>query len=99
MGAATFVTRSRTADANAAFNECVERARYEYGNAGYTGSIAEKNSFKLATEDILPTKEAKQLANKILDDDNDNMFSDKYGPAGAIQLQEGGWLFFGWASE
>lgn len=99
MGATTFVTGSRTTDAKTAFQECVERARYEYGNNGYTGTIAEKNSFKLATEEILQTKEARQLANEILNDEDDDRFSDKYGPAGAIQLQEGGWLFFGWASE
>lgn len=45
MGACDFETRGFGKTAQDAFNEAVDRARYEHGHGGYTGTIAEKSEF------------------------------------------------------
>jgi hypothetical protein len=42
MGAANFETVSSGKTAKEAFSRAVERAQYEYGHGGYSGTIAEK---------------------------------------------------------
>jgi len=98
MGAVDFYTFAKGDTAKEAFNSAVDRARYEYGHGGYTGTIAEKSSFvkvgSAATEN-----EAGEKALKILDDDDDRRVSGKWGPAGCIEVENPpGWLFFGMAS-
>jgi len=95
MGADTFLTRSRGRNVAEAFHAAVERARYEDGHAGYTGTIAEKSSWTV----IQPAagESPEDCANRLLDDD-DRRIADKWGPAGAIKVGDGDWLFFGWAS-
>ena len=45
MGSCDFWVEVRGKDANDAFWKAVEQAKYEYGHGGYSGTIAEKDSF------------------------------------------------------
>ena len=57
MGATEFSTVGHGNTAQAAFTAAVEQARHEHGNGGYTGTIAEKDSFRLITlpKTVAPT--------------------------------------------
>lgn len=96
MGACDFYCSAKGSNAQEAFRNAVEDARYQYGHGGYTGSIAEKNSFVMIN---LPEGEkAGEYAQQLIDD-GDPRVDDKWGPAGCIKLTEDRYLFFGWASE
>lgn len=72
-----------------------DRALREYGDAGYSGSIAEKTGFvefKLGDGEDPLTK-----ANIIMGSDYRVM--DKWGPAGRFNLNDGRFYFFGWTPE
>ena len=104
MGATNFFAVGKGRDLREAFSEAVESARYEYGHGGYTGTIAEKNSVKLAAWHRLPPKKARRLAQTCMDNDS-HFCNDKWGPAAAICTKEpkgtrgkGEWIFFGMAS-
>ncbi len=95
MGADSFGTISKGKTAREAFNAAVEKARYDHGHSGYSGSIAEKTSFV-----VIPCPEGKQpraYANALLDE-GDPRIDDKWGPAGCIKVAEEKYYFFGWAS-
>lgn len=47
MGAETFIQSAKGRTAEEAFRSAREDALHEYGHRGYTGSIAEKRSFKM----------------------------------------------------
>ena len=51
MGASNFSHEATGTTAADAFRTAVEEARAEYGDRGYTGSIAEKTSFELMKTD------------------------------------------------
>lgn len=98
-GSMEFYTESSGSTAKEAFEAAVNQAKWESGNAGYTGTIAEKRTFSLASPSSLSSKEAYSLADSLILSD----YSDKWGPAGCIPLlsnsnQEQRYLFFGWAS-
>jgi hypothetical protein len=106
MGASTFENIGRGKTAREAFDVLVATAKYECGHGGYTGTIAEKYSFTMIP---LPTEvrsatDRKALRHLALDyafkliDDDDERVSDKWGPAGCLDLGDGEYLFFGWAS-
>lgn len=101
MGADTFIQVQTGKNANAAFNDAVERAAYEHGHAGYTGTLAEKDSFvmiplpKKGKKDLVARAEA--YANELINKDDDRI-SDKWGPAGCIKAGKDKYVFFGWAS-
>ncbi|MFD8022545.1 hypothetical protein ACFV6G_19240 [Streptomyces lavendulae] len=87
------------ATAEEAFQRAREAALYEYGHGGYTGSIAEKDTYLVFDEPRTGADEATDRAAHLLD--VDQRISDKRGPAGAlpVRLDGGdGWLFFGWAA-
>ena len=96
MGADTFFNHAKGKTANEAFKNAVQDAAHEYGHGGYTGTIAEKQSFVMIE---LPndTKDAIAYANELIDN-NDQRIDDKWGPAGCIKVKDGEYLFFGWAS-
>lgn len=98
MGAQTFYEFSSGKTAGEAFSKAVKNAAYQYGHSGYTGSIAEKSNFSMVTEKIFSSSEACDLAESLISTD----YSDKWGPAGCIQVQSDSqqniYLFFGWAS-
>jgi hypothetical protein len=95
MGAQDFTNRSKGKDARSAFIAAQEEARYNYGHRGYTGSIAEKDSFTLIPlpEGTDPQNYAFELIDKC-----DKRIDDKWGPAGCFDLGNGEYFFFGWAS-
>jgi hypothetical protein len=111
MGATTYYQISAGETASTAFRSAVEDAQYQSGHGGYTGTIAEKSTFTMATADALSRDEAFALANSLID----SKYSDKWGPSGCICLTSTArpnnyvsseptsyvpeFLFFGWASE
>jgi hypothetical protein len=95
MGAEVFITRAKGASAKEAFDEAVRRAQHDWGHSGYTGSIAEKDTFTMI--ELPEGQNAIGYAEKLLDE-GDERIDDKWGPAGCIQEREGVFVFFGWAS-
>lgn len=106
MGAEVFGTRSIGRDAHEAFRIAVEQAAWAHGHEGYTGTIAEKDSFTMITlpEGVNPWEYSEELIEK-----GDRRIDDKWGPAGCFKgdeiLDKDGkgtgtyeFFFFGWAS-
>lgn len=97
MGAEFFNVKSIGKTAKEAFKKAVEEAQYDYGHAGYTGTIAEKKDFVM-----LDLPEGMNPYDYIAL--NHPSIDDKWGPAGCIELSqtpgsdEKEFLFFGWAS-
>ena len=100
MGASDFIEYAENPILTEAFAQATEEARYSFGHAGYTGTIAEKSSV-VRVSSPLSEDDAVALANKMLSED-DERISDKWGPAGAIPVERDGqtvgWVLFGWAS-
>lgn len=96
MGAEVFIEVSRGKDAQEAFDAAVKGAQYDYGHAGYTGTIAEKTEFVMI--DCPENKDPEEYAEDLIDESDDRI-RNKWGPAGCIKLkEEGEFLFFGVAS-
>ena len=101
MGAEVFFTNASGKTAQEAFNEAVRRAQYDYGRAGYTGSVAEKHEYAMIA--VPEGEEPMKFADKLIDE-CDSRIDDKWGPAGCVHVgtdAESGlkeFLFFGWAS-
>ena len=107
MGSSDFFDTACAKTAKEAFNQLVEGARYDYGHAGYTGTIAEKSNF--IEIPLPPDTDPEKYAEKLLDE-NDDRVDDKWGPAGCIEMKPDEtekkkygekikkFLFFGWAS-
>jgi len=95
MGGTTFMIEASGETASKAFASAVDNARYECGHGGYTGTIAEKDTFVFINcpNDINPVTYADKLI-----DEGDRRIDDKWGPAGCISLGGNRYLFFGWAS-
>lgn len=116
MGADTFskFILGKYKNAQEAFNEAVEDARYYDGHGGYTGTIAEKGDFVMF--DCPQRKDPFERAEELIEK---GAVDDKWGPAGCIdfgktnkallrRLKEkrgykgkkgiNAYLFFGWAS-
>lgn len=101
MGAERFDNYANGTDAQRTFDAAREKAQYNYGHAGYTGTIAEKDSFELRNDGKpLTLKEAEVFADKDLQE-NDH---DKWGLAWAVAVRADdsqeviGYLFYGYAS-
>ena len=96
MGAELFFTKSYGDTPKKAFDNAVQKAQYDHGDLGYTGSIAEKHKYTMATYDLLKMKEAIALAETLLNTE----YKDKWGPAGCIRVNDNPrtYLFFGYAS-
>lgn len=95
MGAKNFIVTSKGATAHDAFRAAVESAQYDYGHAGYTGTIAEKKIFTMV--DLPAGLDAFKYARHLINY-GDPRIDDKWGPAGCIALGGNEYLFFGWAS-
>lgn len=98
MGATNFACIGRGKDAKEAFSSARDDALYEFGHGGYTGSIAEKDSFKLVT---LTEAELTDLSlfNAKIDELIETDFRDKWGAAGCVKVKEDMYYFFGVASD
>ena len=106
MGAEHFDTTIPNPDPNLAFNMAVEAALWDYGHAGYTGTIAEKTSFVTFTppeghsaDEAIAALEAfgNVAAPSWIPSNIVEAYDDKWGPAVAVPYA-GGWRFIGWAS-
>lgn len=95
MGACDFWTKARGSSAKEAFDKATADARYEHGHGGYTGTIAEKDSF--VTIEVPPGLDPQEYAEKLFRE-GDPRIDDKWGPAGCVHLGGEDYLFFGWAS-
>lgn len=100
MGADTFSMRVKGNSAKEAFTQAVQQAQYDYGHAGYTGTIAEKGDFIMIKPSPERLEEIKNTRwyDYSSDDPLWEKVDDKWGPAGCIDLEDGSFLFFGWAS-
>jgi hypothetical protein len=112
MGASQFCTKVQGPSAARAFLTAVEHAKFMYGHGGYTGSIAEKDTFIEIT--VPEDKDPRDFATMLLDGEDvdlngykalNEQLNDKWGPAGCVRLgpnakdkTQSDWLFFGWAS-
>ena len=106
MGSSDFYDIGFGKTAKEAFNSLVEQAQYDYGHAGYTGTIAEKHEF---TRIPLPeNKDPEDYAEELMEN-RDERVDDKWGPAGCVEMKVTEedkkkhpglkkFLFFGWAS-
>ncbi|MCX4783888.1 MULTISPECIES: hypothetical protein [unclassified Streptomyces] len=97
MGAYDFITTGEGENVETAFFSAREDAAWEFGHGGYTGTIAEKRDFVLITESPMSQDAAETCAQNLLETD-DERIRDKWGPAGAIPVDDGTWLFVGYAS-
>lgn len=83
-----------------AFNEAVRQAQWEHGHGGYTGTIAEKEHFRIIADETLGLSAsgvslpvARQAARALMEEcvgrsagDFPHEVCDKWGPAGAIRV-------------
>ena len=94
MGAMQFFQKGYGKTANKAFSDAISDAQFEHGQGGYSGSILEKSEYVMLTvpEGVDPWDYAETAS------EEDPRVQDKWGPAGCIDLSEGEYLFFGWAS-
>ena len=137
MGASEFFNVAEGKTADAAFKKLVDWARWEYGHGGYTGTIAEKQSFVefarpkgMRRDKVIEAVRAlggyalpdalrpsvnfgrsgdyQQAIAEVYDGQGGypklpiqqmfEIYADKWGPALAIQLRKGEYLFAGFAS-
>lgn len=106
MGACDFECSGKGKTASEAFESLVEDARYQHGHGGYTGTIAEKTSFKMIgipdsfklSHEGKSEREVASLYAEHLMEVCDPRINDKWGDAGCIKVVEGEYLFFGFAS-
>lgn len=107
MGAEFFITKAAGATPREAFERAREKALYDHGHAGYTGTIAEKEEVievPLPGNQPLDHGMGRMVAERFRTDTTSPL-NDKWGPAGAIELIpdpecEGPrqYLLFGWAA-
>src|SRR3954454_9961004 len=103
MGATDFVTEAEGDTAAAAFKAAVDRARYLYGHAGYTGTIAEKDDFATVTvPQGIDTHHfiAAALNGEVIEGCEkelaraEEVIDDKWGPAACVQTGPRTFVFF-----
>lgn len=63
-GADGFVEYGFGTNASRVFQELKQDARYEHGSGGYTGTIAEKDGFRMATREVMSKKQAEMYADE-----------------------------------
>lgn len=105
MGTTKFTTSSVGQTAEDAFFNAIKQAKHYYGHSGYTGSIAEKHSFIMMSEETLSADKAIEFAQEAFENGNSKIHN-KWGPAGCVKYKITGddgtetirYLFFGWAS-
>lgn len=97
MIADTFGTRASGKNAKNAFENAVMDAKYRFGNAGHTGTIAEKSSFIEIPADEVGDTDPEEYADQLIREEEPRI-SDKWGPAGCIPLGDNLYPFFGWAN-
>lgn len=81
MGAQEFIVYQSGPTPQAAFQAARQRAQWEHGHTGYTGTVAEKHNITHIQR--TPRRTAIQCARDILMAD-EGPGTDKFGPAGYI---------------
>lgn len=98
MGERTFLhrehRRSMVNDTTTAFASAVIDANAEFGDDGYTGTIAEKSDFVVIGK-AGTWEDAEAIAAGLLAA-GDPRTTDKWGPCGCIETPDG-FLFYGWS--
>ena len=114
MGAASFIETikvSKNTSDQEAFQRAKDSAAYENGHGGYTGTLAEKNSF-IMMHRARNAENASRIVESLLGNWGDviplyrpevqKFVDDKWGPAGAVRHplddETDGVIFFGYAS-
>lgn len=99
MGAERFRNLVKGDTPEKAFSDAVDKAAYDYGHSGYTGTIAEKPSFEMRNDGkSLTRKEAYAFSKE------DGSENEKWEPAFCVPVKADdseeivGYLFYGWAS-
>ena len=81
MGGCDFKTYMESSSgARDAFNKAVERAMWEHGHGGYTGTIAEKHGYVMLT--VPKGESVEDFIDRKIEE------NDKWGPAFCIELKE-----------
>ena len=96
MGATNFVERAKGATAEEAFLAAREKAQWENGHGGYTGTIAEKHNFHMV--DLPEGYTAEDWAYAWNRWPDGHCAYEKWGPAACVADGPGVWVFFGLAS-
>jgi len=70
MGAETFYHTATDRNAEEAFYKAIGEAQYDYGHAGYTGTIAEKDRFIVihTGQEVTSREQAVCIANRLIRD-------------------------------
>ncbi|MGW3651101.1 hypothetical protein [Streptomyces sp. NPDC000878] len=102
MGSTGFSVTQSGASAKEAFDAAFEEAQFEHGHGGYTGSIAEKDSYTVISESVVDQPIAEEYASHLMNC-GDERIDDKWGPAGVVSVTPDSdgqprFLFFGFAS-
>lgn len=82
------------AQIKAACEVIFEKTAYDYGHAGYTGTLAEKTDegVTICRDKMFASQEE---AERFVDNELD---SDKWGPADVVPIEDVGWFVGGWCS-
>ena len=83
MGAVTFERLAFGTTAEEAFSKAVEDARHMNGHGGYTGTIAEKDTFEVIPKREHKGRQKRTVARELIEE-GDERIQSKWGPAGAI---------------
>ena len=106
MGATEFDVTATGKNAQEAFDRAVDRAHYEVGHKGYSGTIAEKSTFKMFS--VPDGMSVGEFVMAVMEEDDDHdepgvcqavrCYQDKWGPACCIFLDDyNTYEFFGLA--
>lgn len=99
MGATNFWHTANGKTPEEAFRNARQEARYEHGHGGYSGTIAEKNSFVLAKPPAGtdPNEFCRLIENEGVPSLVET-YNDKWGPAVCVPLGGDRYVFLGMAS-
>ena len=87
MGAVVFYTLGIGKTPQEAFAQLREEARYEYGHGGYTGTIANKDSFIMLANKPFEDAHAVETEGERYIDNNDDRIYSKFAPAGCLPVE------------
>lgn len=104
MGGEMFCNKASAKTAEEAFKSLVDKALYEYGHRGYTGTIAEKSGLGFKMETPRDGESPMACVERCHGDEN-HFSDDKWGPAACVDAGPDPknpelhvFVFFGWAS-
>lgn len=83
MGATDFMVSAKGTSPKEVFQKLVKEAKHEFGHVGYSGTIAEKDSFKFLP--LPPGKNPFDYARELIRTGHPSI-SDTWGPAGCFLL-------------